>query len=355
MSRIRVAVDARLYRGTSTGDSTYWTCLIDQLGSSNDEFEFLYYSNVPAAQEIPGGMRIVPGVSRWWSLVRFPLAARRAGAQIVHTQYSLSPLVRRGGVTTIHDVSFFVEPGWFSKRDRTLLRLTVPAAARRAERILTVSETSKQEIERFIPASKGKLVVSLLACPPWIKALDRGDAKRSVEAKFGISGDFALTAATRWARKNTDLAVDAVSAVQGRLDLALVLVGKSQSASVPSASWIHRLGYVSNEDLNELYAAAAAYLLPSLHEGFGLPIVEAWRCGAPVFAMSRGAVPEVAGDAASLIDDPTPTAWSERLVAEFGRAGRLQELRDLGRERLKRYSWAQTAVATLDAYRGAQH
>lgn len=351
MSRVRVAVDARLYRGTATGDSTYWTGLIDELGTTLEEFEFLYFTNVSAHGKIPAGWHLVPGKNRWWSLVRFPLAARRLGARLLHTQYSLSPLVGRSGVTTIHDVSFYVDPSWFRWRDLALLRRSIPGTVRRAAAILTVSETSKREIEAALPAAKGKTVAGWLGPTAWIEAQDPMIARKFVAERFGLNKPFALSAATNWARKNTALAIEAVRGLQAKAELDLALAGKAQLASEPDANWLHGLGYVSNEELANLYSAASVYLLPSLHEGFGLPILEAWTCGTPVVAMAQGAVPEVGGPAVELVDSRQAADWTTRIACLLDQPGRLQELRAAGAERLKLFTWAETAKATAEAYR----
>src|SRR5687767_6719140 len=120
-----VAIDARLVGGTATGDSTYWLGLLYGLSQIATDFKFLLISNAKAPPKIPQSdnfrwMTVPARSNRWWSLVRFPLAARKAGAGVSHTQYNLSPLVGRSGITTIHDVSFFIGPEWFQPKDRFL-------------------------------------------------------------------------------------------------------------------------------------------------------------------------------------------------------------------------------------------
>src|SRR5579885_1319148 len=111
----QIAIDARLVGGQSTGDSTYWLGLLTGLSRINTNFRFLLFSNAPRPPGIPESpafqwVRLPSRNSRWWSLVRFPLLARRMNADALHTQYSLSPLAGSIGITTIHDVSFFIGP-----------------------------------------------------------------------------------------------------------------------------------------------------------------------------------------------------------------------------------------------------
>lgn len=165
-----VAIDARLIGARSTGDSTYWTCLIQALNGIETDLHFLLFSDRPKPEGIQLGPRFgwvhLPSSNRrWWSYVAFPLMARKRGAMALHTQYALSPLAKNG-ITTVHDVSFLIGPDWFQPKDRILLRLAVSGAVRRAKRIITVSHTSKKEIEDLLVAARGKVDVTYNACPP---------------------------------------------------------------------------------------------------------------------------------------------------------------------------------------------
>jgi glycosyltransferase involved in cell wall biosynthesis len=355
LSETVVAIDARLAGGTSTGDSTYWTGLLHGLRNAEGT-RFLLFSNAPRPPGIPERPFFhwihLPGTGRWWSLVRFPLRARAMGAGAIHTQYTLSPLVGRHGLTTIHDVSFLIGPEWFRPRDRLLLSRTVPASARRAARVLTVSETSREEIERLIPAAAGKTVVTPNACPPWIEPVPREEARARVERELGLAGPFALTVGTRWPRKNVDLAVSAVEGLPESRSLTLALTGKAGWGSAESGRRTRAVGYVENDLLCALYSAAELYLAPSRHEGFGIPLLEAFRCGCPVVCSRGGAMPEVAGDAARIVDSWEPIDWSHAIEELLSDSSKLDELRRRGRERERTFTWEATAQRTLEAYRG---
>ena len=179
---MKVAIDARLIGGTNTGDSTYWTCFLQALLDKHPDVELVFISNQEKPKNVPYINNIlwhfVPAKSsRWWSMVAFPLAARKLGAQILHGQYGISPLAKNG-LSTIHDVSFMVNSAWFSKRDEALLRTGVQITSKSAKRLITVSETSKNEILRYFPSARGKTFVALNACPPWIKKAPATPAAR---------------------------------------------------------------------------------------------------------------------------------------------------------------------------------
>lgn len=337
-----IAVDARLVGGTSTGDSTYWTCLIQALSRLQERPELRLYSDKPKP-DLPflkdlSWIHLPAKSSRWWSLVAFPLASRRG---VVHTQYSLSPLIKQG-ITTIHDVSFFVGPQWFQPRDRLLLQKSVPAAAKRAKRVITVSETSRSEIEKFISLPPGRVQVTPLACPPWIEPSHQSG---------NFEQPYVLTVSTRWPRKNMGLAVEAMSLLPADLPHKLLLTGKHGWGSNELGSRGVATGYVSEAELSALYSGASLYLCPSRHEGFGLPVLEAFRCGCPVLASSGGALPETVGDAGQIEPSWDPVSWSRKIESLLRDRPKQEHLIRAGHEREKTYTWARCAEQTAAIYR----
>jgi len=351
-----VALDARLVQGTNTGDSSYWTGLLSGLSKLDAKARFLLFSRMERPADLVLDDRFewiaLPATSsRWWSLVKFPLEARRRGAQVIHTQYSLSPLAGKIGVTTIHDVSFLIGPEWFTAKDRLILSKSVPVSVKRAAKVFAVSETCKREIESYIPAAVGKTVVTTNACPSWIKRIDRDEATRRVSRRLGVNGPFLLTVGTRWPRKNMRLAVDAVGSLPERFSHRLVITGKPGWGDTGLGNRGTAVGYVDTELLSCLYSAADLYLAPSLHEGFGIPLVEAFRCGCPVMCSTGGAFPEVAGDAAYVEKSWSATEWTSSIAMLLDDPSKLDSLRVSGFEREKLYTWEHSAQVTLDAYR----
>ena len=352
-----IALDARLVGGEQTGDSTYWTGLIHGLSAFGSEAQFLLYTNNSRHKKIPVpgncSWEYLPGAnSRWWSFVSFPLAARRLKASAIHTQYFLSPLVGDVGVTTIHDVSFFLGPQWFRKKDLLLLRATVPASVKRAKAVITVSDSSKYEIEQSISIAKGKTFRTYLACPPWISPVPATESANYVKHRFNVIGPYLLTVGTQWPRKNSNLAISACEQLSAKFPHSLLLTGKEGWGSKVCSSRVVRTGYVSNEELCRLYSAAALYLAPSKHEGFGIPLLEAFRCGCPVLCSSGGALPEIAGEAACVQATWDAQSWAVTIEALLDDSSKLQNLSSRGLCRESEFSWERTARATLDIYLG---
>ena len=347
---IRVALDATLAGTQNTGDSAYWRGLIYGLGLIETDYEFLLFTNgrMNLPSDLPENMLEIPlpkGGSRWYNLFRLPAAARRAGADLLHTQYNLSPFSRVPSVTTIHDVSFYVGPEWFRWQDRFLLRTLMPSTVRRAEAILTVSETSREEIEEFIPEALGKTYVTPNALDPNFDPADPEEARSRLKELYGISGPFALTLGSIWPRKNIQLAVDAAKMAQ----MPLVVTGRHEAGEL-EAEGILQTGYVPQEHVPLLYAAAKMLLIPSFHEGFGIPLLESWASGTPVICSSGGALPEVAGDAALVLESWEPADWAEAIRELGSNSGKVSELRERGRGRLNQFSWRTTAEATVQVY-----
>lgn len=350
-----VAIDARLISGSSTGDSTYWSGLLYGLSRMSLPIRILLITDKPRPVDVPD----MPGIdwivapaknSRWWSLVRFPLIGRKNGATAFHVQYSMSPLVGDRGISTIHDVSFFIGPQWFKPQDRAILTRTVPAAVKRAAKVITVSETSRREIEKFIPAAKGKTVATPLACPPWIYPTPRDEAHKIVAERFGLKGPFALTTGTRWPRKNMQLAIDAMAGLDSEIPHQLAVAGKIGWGDLQPNARVKLLGYVDRSDLCALYSAADIYLAPSLHEGFGIPPIEAMRCGAGVICSEGGALPETVAMSGMIVPSWKADDWTRVIADVLGDASKLADLRARAASGADRFSWDVTARRTLAVY-----
>lgn len=346
-------LDARLIGANATGDSSYWRGLVSGFARLPADYHLLLCSNTQKPKEIPNDPRIewvhLPGKGRLWSLISLPRYAARVGAGVLHTQYTLPPFTRRG-VTTIHDVSFFVGPEWFKPKDRLLLQRSIPSSVRRAKAVIAVSETTKREVEQFIPGSLHKTFVTYNAVGAGIRPHPIEMARKLV-AEAGITGPYVLTAGTRWPRKNMELAIDAVDLLPESFPHKLVVTGKPGWGSQRHGQRTLATGYVSDELLTALYQCADAYLCPSRHEGFGIPLLEAFLCQCPVICSQGGALPEVAGEAARVVRSWQPQDWATELASLLGSPDERQALTIKGQKRLSDFSWQETALKTLEVYR----
>lgn len=350
-----VALDATLAGGTHTGDSTYWTGLISGLIEAEDTPEIVLLSDkqAPEGLKFPGSIRWVRlprRSSRWFSLVSLPLAARRLGAKVFHTQYNLSPLAGKTGVTTIHDVSFFIGPEWFKPKDLFMLKRFVPGSARRAAKVITVSETSKRDIMKHLRVPARKVAVTYNAAPVWFKPAGPEEVSRTLTS-LGVSQPYLLAIGARWPRKNLALAIRAADLLPAELPHKLLVVGKEGWGDEGGNDRTVATGYLHNEALPPVYSGADLFLFPSHYEGFGIPLLEAFACGTPVLSSAGGALPEVAGDAAEIIDEMEPRAWADAVVRLLGDSSKLADMRERGLRRAKEFSWLDTARKTIEVYR----
>lgn len=352
MSSRLVAIDASLYAGTGTGDSSYWTGLIDALPEAAPDLEVLLISNHPRPELVPEGLRWIhiPSRSpRVFSLFSLPLAARRAGAQALHTQYTLSPLAHRG-ITTIHDVSFFVGPEWFRPKDRLLLRATVPRSALRAKKVITVSQTSKRDLVKHLPIGPSKVAVTPLAASSAFGPKPEEEIS-AVLSRLGVQRPYVLTVGTDWPRKNVRLAIEAVERLPESFPHRLVVTGKSGWGEKATGRRVLETGWVETEDLPALFAGAALYICPSRYEGFGIPLVESFASGTPVITSCGGALPEVAGEAAYVMKSWEPEDWAVAISDLLSDSSKLSAMRERGLARAAMFSWRDTARKTADVYR----
>ncbi len=328
-----VVVDADVLGRRRTGDETYVASLLRELARLDHGLRLAAITRSP--ELVPAGIEALtlPAGSQVWRMaVTVPRLLRAIGPQLVHFQYALPPRLRCPAVLTVHDVSFEREPTAMGRLDRAIFRTVVPPAVRRAARVLTVSERTKRDLVGLYGVAPEKVVVTPNGVDPVFAPGRNG------------SGGYALLVGAIQRRKNPLAAADAAR----RAGLPLLVAGPARDAVL--ARELERRGatvrgYVTKEELAELYRGAACLLFPSRYEGFGLPVVEAMASGTPVVATDDPAVREVAGDAAVLVAEEHLADGIARALAERGR------LVAAGLERARRFSWVETARRTLAVYR----
>ena len=338
--------DADVLGRQRTGDETYVTGLLRELADVS-EIRFAAVTRRPDL--VPAGIEPVELPARSQVLrmaVRLPRLLRRLGPALAHFQHSLPLACPCPAVVTVHDLSFERDASLMSLRDRTVFRAVVPRSARRAARVLAVSEKTKRDLIELYGLPEEKITVT----------------PNGIDPAFSPSGPtpdgdpYALFVGALQRRKDPLAAIDAL-ALLGDGDLRLVFAGPDKGGRVEAERAAERNGvqarvefhgHVPQEELAALYRGAACLVFPSRYEGFGLPVLEAMASGTPVVTTTAGALPEVAGDAAILVEERNPVALAggiERALADRER------LVAAGLERAKRFSWAETARRTLEVYR----
>jgi glycosyltransferase involved in cell wall biosynthesis len=306
---------------------------------------------------------VVPGVIRtlypsWDLLGRPALPEALADAAVVHaTNPAAVPPVRDGQrlVVTVHDLAFERFPGLFPRNWRWLYRAGLRAAVKRADAILVPSKSTADDLCSRTSVDPSRVHVTPLA--PALTTSD--DDPADVLAQLDITQPYVLSVGTIEPRKNLTRLVRAYRQVAPDVPHALVLAGapgwhaeelETELARIGPGA-IVRTGRVGEEQLDALYRGADAFVYPSLYEGFGLPVVEAMARGVPTITSNTSSLPEVAGDAALLVDPTDVSEIAEALARVLTDRALADDLRARGRARAATFSWAATARATLDVYR----
>jgi len=329
-----VVIDADALGRQRTGDETYVLGLLRVLPAVADDLRFAAITRHP--ELVPPGVEPVELAARLQELrmaLRLPLVLRRLRPSLAHFVHALPIASPCPTVLTVQDLSFERDVSLMGRRETAIFRFVVPRSARRAERVLAISQRTKDDLVALYGLTSQKIVVTPLAPDPAF-------------APGGARGDYLLLVGSIEQRKNPLLAADAAAAVGRRL----VVAGPETDTAL--ASELRRRGadvrgFVPTEGLVGLYQEAAALLFTTRHEGFGLPVVEAMACGTPVVATPDPAVREVGGDAVAYATPESFVATLERVLADP------EPWSSAGLDRAHTFSWEQTARATAAVYREA--
>lgn len=293
-----------------------------------------------------------------WEQVVWPWRARRDRLDLIHSMaFAMPRLAACPAVVTIYDLSFIHYPDSFPARQRQYLEMATADSCRRARRLIAISESGRQDIHRTygVPLERIDVVT------PGVDAAYRPLPPDDVAAfrhRHGLPDRFLLHVGTLQPRKNVPLLLDAL-ALLGRDDAPLVLVGGkgwlydaifSRASVLGLDARVRFAGYVDDDELPLWYNAAAALVMPSLYEGFGLPVVEAMACATPVVAAAASSLPEAGGTAALYFPPDDAGALAARLADVLDRPDVVAQLRAEGPRQAKCFSWARAGEATAAAY-----
>ena len=270
-----------------------------------------------------------------WEQLVLPARARKAG--LLLNPANLAPLAFPRNAVVIHDAAALRHPQWYSPLYARWQRVVLPAIAQRARVVITVSEFSRRELAEL-------LHVDAHVVPGGVDARFHPQADpEPAKAALGLTKPYVLTVASRTTRKN----LASLGATARRLadeGIDLVAAGGHRPQFQSDDDPARALGHVPDAHLPGLYAGAAAFVLPSWHEGFGLTCLEAMACGVPVVAANAGALPETCGEAARYADPADPDDIATQVLAAIGD----DRLREAGSQRAALFTWERTA-RELDA------
>jgi len=347
---MKIALDGMPLASPLTGVGHYTSELARSLAlvAPNDQFELI--------SPKPGLLS-----RRWWS-AGLPLYLSRSSFDLFHgTNYEVPLWSRRPSVVTIHDLSLLLHPEAHESHLVRRARWRLPLMAKSASMIITPSTSVKNEVCETLRVDAAKVVVTPEAPRAVFKR--REDAEvTEVLRRLGVGDDFVLFVGTIEPRKNLHRLIEAFEQLLNTTSLSpqLVIAGGQGWLMDDFFSAIKRkkledrirlTGYLHDEDLRALYSSCSVFVYPSLYEGFGLPPLEAMACGAPVITSRIPSITETVGTAARLVDPRDTNELSGAMVEMLSDEAMRNHFSGVGAEHVKKFTWEQTAIKTLDVYR----
>lgn len=360
---MRIGIDAKPAAEVAGGRGRYVRELLRHLPRVAGDERFVLFARRPwsgAELDERFTWRLHQGREPLWNVRAAARIGRECDVYLTTDSYLTGWFARVPSVIMLHDLIAFSAARIPNRRDSLIQRATLPVALRRAAAVVTPSLSTKRDLGRSFPAAGPKARVVPLAAAEHFAP--RGVADDEVLARHDVRRPYVIAVGTIEPRKNLPRLIEAFAGLPEdvRADRVLLLVGasgwdmdESLAAIAAAGDLVHRLGYVSESDLAALYRRADMAAYVSIYEGFGLPVLEAMRCGTAVLTSSSSSLPEVGGDAAAYVD-PGDVEDIQRGLAELLADGeRRARLGAAGIARAERFDWQRTAAGTLDVLRAA--
>jgi len=380
---VRIGINALFLQQPATGTGQHLFHLLQGLDQHDRENTYVLLSprfrraGPPRFPELSPRFRNVQAVSAlarlgdnfeklWWEQVGLLQACRREALDLLHCPYFASPILSPiPTVVTIHDVIPLLLPEYRARLLGRAYTALCVLAARRARAIIAVSECSKRDIERTLRLPPERVHVIGNAVDESYQPIRDPRLLSSVRERYGIGERFILYFGGFDVRKNVFRLIEAYAKIRPRLDepYQLVLAGRLRHIGHPLypdprplvrerglESHVVFTGQIREQDKAPLYSAATLFVFPSLYEGFGMPVLEAMACGAAVITSNTSALPEVAGDAAVLVDPTDTEALAQAMLELLRDPGRRAALGQAARARAAHFSWGTVAEQTIRVY-----
>jgi glycosyltransferase involved in cell wall biosynthesis len=373
-----IGIDARFALGKRRGIGNYVLKLVQNLAEIDTHNQYVLYTDCDDKEGVLPKRsnfrerKISPSNYLVWEQIALPARAKRDGIQVLHCTGNTAPLFldrRIKLISSIHDVMYLKDysevpksASLYQRAGRFYRKMIVPRTIDRLVRVLTISKFSKYDILAHFPELDDETVTVIYeAANECYRTVDKVSALQRIGDKFDFAGDYILTLGALDPRKNTELVINKYLELKAENSIRekLLIVGIpnwrrtkffSDIEGSKFQSEIIFADYVSEADLVDLYNCAKVFLYPSLYEGFGIPLLEAMACGAPVITSNTTSVPEVVGDAALLINPRSGTELGGALMTLLTNEDLRTALISRGRERAKEFSWKKVAEKTLEIY-----
>jgi len=299
-----------------------------------------------------------------WTQTRFAWELQKDKPDVLWMPMHNMPVLKRKGlksIVTIHDLAFKYFPGTFTKKDLFKINLLTKIAISCADKIITISESSKKDILKFYPSTQPeKIKVIYHGFDRRIYERERDFQKeRELKNKYGINGPYIIYIGAIQPRKNLEKLIEAFDILKSKTntDLKLVLAGERAWLSKKLFKKIERSlnkkdiicpGQLNFETVGHLLRGCAAFVFPSLYEGFGIPVLEAFASKVPVICSKNSSLPEVSGDAALYFEDNDANDLADKIKLIATDKNLRQEYMKKGLEQIKNFSWEKCAKETLE-------
>ncbi len=366
-TRFLVGIDAsRSVTSQPTGTELYSRHLIEALlDRAPDQYFFRLYFNQPPQSKIgnpKSKIQVIP-FPRLWTHLRLSAEMVMHRPDLLFVPAHVLPVIHpRRSVVTVHDLGYVHFPEAHPPRQRWYLDRSTRWHTRTAAQLLADSAATKHDLVERYHARPDKITVAYPGLDPSVRRVDDPAKIVDVKAKYHIDGDYVLYLGTIQPRKNLDRLIGAflnllreASGFQPTAsNLQLLIAGKpgwySKQLLQHASDRVKFIGYVDAADKNALLSGALAFVFPSLYEGFGFPVVEAMACGVPVLCSNTSSLPEVAGEAALLVD-PLEVGDIERGLREITRNKDLRRtLIERGRQQALKFTWPACAEVVLKVF-----
>ncbi|GAB4445434.1 MAG: glycosyltransferase family 1 protein [Chloroflexi bacterium OHK40] len=364
-----IAIDASRVAVTErTGTERYSYELIAALARLDRWRRYTLFTNGLPANLPPLGpnvaLRSIP-LRRLWTHARLGPALARARPDLLFVPAHVIPAMHPPSVVTIHDLGYLAFPEAHTARRRLELHLTTRWSLRSARRVIAISSATRDDLVRHYQADPARIAVVHHGLSPGFCPV-APETVAAVRARYGIDQDYFLYVGTIQPRKNLARLIEAFALMQDTgsnpTPPLLVIAGRRGWLSAPIERLATELGldgrvrfvgYLPEHDLPAMLSGATAFVFPSLYEGFGMPVLEAMACGAPVLTSTTSALPEVAGDAALMVDPADTGAIAAALVRLAGEPKLRAELRVRGLDRAAHFTWERCARETIAVFDAA--
>lgn len=378
--KFRVGINARYLQRQMTGIEKYTYELIKNvaLNDPNTDYYIFFMKNIPVPDmDFPGNVKKINSrfsgkrvsIKLFWELVYLFFEIKKYKLDVFHGPAFFVPLLkpkRCKFITTVHDLAFLTSPKTFTFSTRLYFFLLFKVSLKLCDKIIAVSNVTKKDMIEHYSIHEEKVLVIHSGISAFYKPTSSEERKKKVLLKYNILEKYILFVGALSPRKNVVSILKAYKTYntylqkqQKKESITLVLVGKKAWLYDDIFSFIFEnkmgksvlfLDYVPENDLVVLYSNAELFLFPSLYEGFGFPVLEAMACGTPVITSNVSSLPEVAGNAAILVDPKNVEEITEAMIKITHNPKLKEEFIKKGKEQVKKFTWKESAQKTIEVY-----